>query len=128
MAAVFFGDKVGAEVVQSFELKNDERPFVEELLRRKSNLWVFRTNQRRFCGDFIVVDMSHVEVCRRPVLALDLKQNARVKTGGGGAGIQFRNVPHALDAIAVHTRVIPRDSPYAMVTGDSRLLLEFFGA
>jgi hypothetical protein len=39
---------------ERYTLKSDEKPFVRELLGRKRNLWVFRCDQRRFAGDFVV--------------------------------------------------------------------------
>jgi len=87
--------------VHAFEFKNDERPFALALLRRKTNVWVYRANQRRFCGDFVVVDMS-ARPARR-VWVIDLKMGRAVKTGGGGAGVQLVNAEAAarsLDVIA----------------------------
>ena len=45
---------------ERYALKSDEKPFLRELLRRKRNVWAFRCDQRRFAGDFVVVDMSEM--------------------------------------------------------------------
>jgi hypothetical protein len=39
-------------------------------------VWVFRCDQRRFAGDFVVVDMSEPRPERRWVVVLDLKMGA----------------------------------------------------
>jgi hypothetical protein len=41
-----------------FALTRPEKRFACQLLQRKRNIWLFRCNQRGFCGDFIAVDMS----------------------------------------------------------------------
>ena len=41
-----------------FALTRPEKRFACRLMQRKRNIWLFRCNQRGFCGDFIAVDMS----------------------------------------------------------------------
>jgi hypothetical protein len=114
-------------VLSAYAFCNDEAAFARELLRKRSQLWLFRSNQRRFCGDFVVVDMSSPVVERRPAWVVDLKLGAPLRVGGGGAGIQLRNSDRALAEIAdVHGAIAP---PLAAerVTGDRREVLGYFG-
>jgi hypothetical protein len=112
--------------VHSFELKNDERAFARELLRRKSNYWLFRSNQRHACGDFVVVDVSSPLPDRRRAFVVDLKQGAPVRVGGGGAGVQLRNAGRAIGELR-SAGVLGIEAPFELVTGDSRALLRFLG-
>src|SRR5579862_2589567 len=50
-----------------------ERRFARALLERRTNLWLFRTSQRAFGGDFLIVDASEPRIGSRPVLVLELK-------------------------------------------------------
>lgn len=109
---------------EAFDFCNDEKPFAKTLLTYKSNLWLFRCNQQHFCGDFVIVDMSCQEPSYRDVYAIDLKRGAELKWGGGGAGIQFKNVPTVLPQLYP---LISKESPVSKVTGDSRELLEYLG-
>jgi hypothetical protein len=98
-------------------------------MERKSNLWLFRSNQRAFCGDFIVVDVSSPDPSRRPAFVVDLKRGARVRVGGGGAGVQLRGAASVVRELARTTGALAEDAPHvALVTGDGELLLRFFGA
>ena len=110
-----------------FALKQDERLFARELLYHKPHYWIFRGNQRRFCGDFVVVDMSCPVLRKRKVYVIDLKQNTPLKWGGGGAGIQFKNAARAVHMISEMTGAIPRNARYEKLVGDHRRLLTFFG-
>lgn len=113
--------------VGSFQFKNDEKLFAKTVLRIKQNLWVFRTHQQRYCGDFVIVDMSSPDPVLRPVYLLDLKAGADLKVGGGGAGIQFRNAPHAVEEIAKETQIIPDAPQFKLLSGDRRAILQFLG-
>lgn len=111
-----------------FDFKNDEREFARELLRRKRNLWLFRTNQRQFCGDFIVVDMSSPDAARRCVFVLDLKQAAELRRGGGGAGVQFQRAGQAVAEVAARIEIIPPEAAFELLSGSQAALLRFFCA
>lgn len=114
---------------ERYALKSDEKPFVRELLSRKRNLWVFRCDQRRFAGDFVVVDMSEPRPAKRHVVVLDLKMGARLVLGGGGAGVQLLNAQHAVDGVATRkTGLIPSGTPYVLATGDKDAMLAFLRA
>ena len=108
---------------ERYALKNDEKPFVRELLRRKRNLWVFRCDQRRFAGDFVVVDMSAPRPEWRWVVVLDLKQGAPLVLGGGGAGVQLLNAPLAVEALATVQGIIAPGARYDLATGDKAVIL-----
>ncbi|MEW5847740.1 MAG: hypothetical protein AB2A00_02960 [Myxococcota bacterium] len=109
-----------------FEFKNDEREFVLDLLQRRSNYWVFRSNQQRFCGDFVVVDMSATTPERRRVFVIDLKFRAPLRLGGGGAGVQFRNAARAVAELAGHGVVGP-DASFQLVSGAREEVLAHLG-
>ncbi|WP_434381477.1 hypothetical protein [Melittangium boletus] len=113
---------------ERYALKNDEKPFVRELLRRKPNLWVFRCDQRRFAGDFVVVDMSEPRREHRWVVVLDLKQGAPLVRGGGGAGVQLVNAALAVEALAEPRGLLAPGARYELATGDKDVLLAFLGA
>jgi hypothetical protein len=113
--------------VQSFAFKGDEYAFAQALLRKKTELWLFRSNQRAFCGDFVVVDLSSPSPARRRAFVLDLKLNAKLRIGGGGAGVQLRNAERVIRDIAA-TGVLGKDPRYELMTGGSEEVLRFFGA
>ena len=114
-------------LVEEFAFCNDEEKFAKTLLQRKKNLWVFRTSQKNFCGDFVIVDMSSPDPSYRQVFILDLKFGARLKIGGGGAGIQFSRSPLAIEDIAKHTGIIPTNAKYELLSGDRREILTYLG-
>lgn len=79
-------------------MSGPERHFVRELLRRKRNLWLFRCHHRRFCGDFIVVDMSGPEPERRPAMVLEVKEREPVHEVGEVA-YQLRQASEAIQEL-----------------------------
>jgi hypothetical protein len=105
------------QFAENFLVNNDEARFAKELLRRRGNFWVYRTHQARFCGDFVLVDMSSPRPARRDVYVLDLKLGGRLKVGGGGAGVQFRNAALAVGEIAA-SGVIDQAAPYELLSGN----------
>lgn len=113
--------------VQSFAFKADEYDFARALLRRKTELRLFRSNQRGFCGDFVIVDLSSPSPARRRAFVLDLKQGAKLRIGGGGAGVQLRNADRVIRDVAA-TGVLAADPRYELLTGAAAEVLRFFGA
>jgi hypothetical protein len=111
---------------ENFAFKNDEARFAKELLRRRGNFWVYRTHQARFCGDFVLVDMSSPRPAGRRVFVLDLKLGGGLKVGGGGAGVQFRNAALAVAEIA-QGGVIDPSTPYELLSGARALVLDALG-
>lgn len=101
--------------LELFALSGPERLFTRRLLMERRNLWLYRCNQRAFCGDFVVVDMSGGLGARR-VVALELKQGAPVKPGAGG--VQMARVPEAVAEIAARDAVITERAAAQQVMGD----------
>jgi len=118
---------VSRSVLAAYAFRNDEAVFARELLTRATQMWLFRTNQRRFCGDFVVVDMSSPDPDARRAWVIDLKRGARLKLGGGGAGVQLVNASGALAEIARCTGVLSGTSSAEKVVGDKRLVLRHLG-
>ena len=106
-----------------FALSRPEKRFAQRLLERKRNLWLFRCNQRGFCGDFIVVDMSAARPDLRVTVVIELKSGAELTFGGGGAGVQFRQARAAVDELAETTGVIGKDASTMLACGDGELVL-----
>jgi hypothetical protein len=113
---------------ERYALKSDEKPFVRELLRRKRNVWAFRCDQRRFAGDFVIVDMSEPRPARRWVVVLDLKMGAPLVLGGGGAGIQLTQAQLAVEALAARQGIIAPGTRYELATGDKAAILDWLCA
>jgi hypothetical protein len=111
----------------AFAFKSDEGLFARQLLARRSQLWLFRSHQRRFCGDFVVVDMSSPVAARRRSWIVDLKLGAPLKLGGGGAGVQLKNADRAVAEIVRETGALEPPSRPERVTGSRREVLRLFG-
>lgn len=112
-------DRSRVELVSVFEFKDSELSFARALSER-TNLWLYRVNQRAFAGDFVVVDLSSPDVSRRPAVALDLKRGGKVREDR--AGIQMQRTDRAIAAIASAGVVGPGCTPIH-VTGDARSVL-----
>jgi hypothetical protein len=113
----------GRALLDRFEMSGPERRFARALLGRKRNLWLYRCDQRRFCGDFLCVDMSP-RLALRPAAVLELKADAALTLGGGGAGVQFQNVPAAVRAAAA-AGVIADSCEPTLVCGDGARVLDW---
>lgn len=109
-----------------FGFCSSEKDFAHDLLCSEHPFCVFRSNQRKFCGDFVVVDMSEVRRRARKVYLVEMKERIALKIGKG-AGIQCRNGRAALEAIAKETGIIPPDAPYEKLVGDRTHILEYLG-
>lgn len=69
--------------LEVYALSGPETVFAKGVLTRKRNLWLYRCHQRRFCGDFVLVDMSApVELRAAWVLELKLGEPLRFDVGG----------------------------------------------
>jgi hypothetical protein len=119
--------RVARSVLAAYAFRNDEGLFARELLTRATQMWLFRSNQRRFCGDFVVVDMSSPIAESRRAWVIDLKRGAPLKLGGGGAGVQLVNAPTVLAEIAHRTGVLSGSPRAEKVTGDRRAVLRHLG-
>jgi hypothetical protein len=105
-----------------FEMSPGEVRFARGLLGRHPELWLYRTDQQAFCGDFLLVDMSAPKASRRALWALEIKLGACVRTGGGGASNQLVGIERAVAAIRA---LGVADSPPVLVTGDGSALMSW---
>lgn len=120
--------KVRAPLASAFAVSEDERAFARELLRRRPSLWLFRTHQRRFCGDFVALDMASPSPSRRRAWAIDLKQGGPLRIGGGGASVAFTRLHLAVEEIAAETHAIAAGAAVERVTGAAAVVLRHLGA
>ncbi len=110
-------------LLEQFEVSGPERRFAITLMRAKTNLWLFRCNQRLFCGDFIVVDMSGASG-RRRVYVIELKAEEPLKRVGG---VQLARWPEAVAEIAREHGIIEAAVEPELIRGGEDQVLEFFG-
>lgn len=79
-----------------FGLHPHERRVVRVLAERHPELWVFRPDQRRACGDLVIVDMS-ARLGARRCLVLELKQRAPLRDAP--RHVQLINHPRAVSEL-----------------------------
>ncbi|MBS2016274.1 MAG: hypothetical protein JST00_25550 [Deltaproteobacteria bacterium] len=113
------GDHRTTELVSVFEFKDEELAFARALAER-TNLWLYRVNQRAFAGDFVVVDVSSPDLSRRPAVALDLKRGGRIREDR--AGIQMQRTDRAIAAL-VDAGVVASTCIPVHLVGDARAVL-----
>jgi hypothetical protein len=108
-----------------FAFKCDELAFARTLLARRTNLWLYRTSQRAFAGDFLVVDVSTppARTDRRRVVVVELKRGDPLRVALPTA-VQLRNAPAAVRELAV-AGVVAADCDVSAVTGDAGAVLEY---
>ncbi len=114
------------ETTYAFAMTEDELSFARALLLVQSQMWLYRTHQRGFAGDFVVVDLSSPAPARRRVFAVELKRGQHVRIHEG-TPLQLRNAGLVVSQIA-RTGVIDDDNPHSMLTGDSRAVVEYLRA
>ncbi len=119
------GRTTGACRLDQFEMRSHERAFVKTVLARRSNLWLFRTNQRRSCGDFIAVDMSPSRRVDRRAYVMELKSGDRLVIGG--ARLQCAQHRAAV-AELVARDMLADGSPVELLYGDGAAVLTHLGA
>jgi len=112
-------------LLSAFALTRPERRFACRLLERKRNVWLFRCNQREFCGDFIAVDMSTDLLRLRPVAVIELKLGAWLRFGGAGASNQLQRADAAVIELVQTAGVITEDAPVTLACGDGDAVLEW---
>lgn len=110
---------VGWQLREMFALSGPEQVFARSMLERRRNLWLYRSNQRHFCGDFVAIDMSAPR--HRRAYALELKNDTPVRLGVGG--IQFTGLPMALAELAP----LIGDGPVVTAQGDAAAVLRWIG-
>lgn len=108
-----------------FDMRSHEREFVKTVLARRSNLWLFRSNQRRSCGDFIAVDMSSSRRADRRTYVMELKMGEPLVLGG--ARLQCAQHRAAFDEL-VGREIVDESSPLELVYGDGDVVLTHLGA
>lgn len=113
---------------EAFKLTPDEERFARELLERATHLWLFRSNQRLFCGDFVVIDMSCPRPAGRKVVALDIKLGGCLRLGGGPAARQLVNAERAADELADELGIVPPGAEITRLSGDRRVVLPWLRA
>src|SRR5689334_6733680 len=91
------GRATGVCRFDEFDMRSHERAFVKTALARLSRVWLFRTNQRKSCGDFIAVDMSSSRRAQRRAYVMELKMNERLVIGG--ARLQCAQHAAAIDEL-----------------------------
>ena len=107
-----------------FDMRSHERAFVKTVLARRSNLWLFRTNQRRSCGDFIAIDMSASRRADRRAYVMELKMGERLVIGG--AHLQSAHYPAAIDEL-VAREFLDDSSPVELLYGDGDAVVHHLG-
>jgi hypothetical protein len=110
-----------------FALRRPERRFVLRMLRERTNVWLFRCNQRRFCGDFVAVVMSARTLDRRACCPIELKQRVPLRIDAARR-IQLANHRAALAEIADRLGIIAPESPVVPLLGDPDAVCDFFAS
>ncbi len=118
------GRTTGACRFDQFEMRSHERAFVKTVLARRSNLWLFRTNQRRSCGDFIAIDMSSSRRADRRTYVMELKTGDPLVTGG--ARLQCAQYRAAVDELVARDLLVA-SSPVELLYGDGAPVLTHLG-
>ena len=108
-----------------FDMRSHERAFVKTVLARRSNVWLFRTNQRRSCGDFIAIDMSSSQRAERRAYVMELKMGERLVLGG--ARLQCAQYRAAVDEL-VAREILEDGSPVELLYGDGAAVLMHLAA
>lgn len=114
----------GFRLLERFDLHDRERAFCRTLFQRHTHLWVFRANQRAFCGDFVLVDMSTPQPARRRAYVVELKAGARLAVDDEGARHQLAHHPRALGEL-VAAGVLGPASRICFLWGDPAEVVGF---
>ncbi|MBA2544330.1 MAG: hypothetical protein H0V17_32095 [Deltaproteobacteria bacterium] len=118
------GRTTGVCRFDKFEMRSHERAFVKAVLARRSNLWLFRTNQRRSCGDFIAIDMSSSRRVDRRAYVMELKTGDPLVTGG--ARLQCAQYRVAVNELVARD-LLADGSPVELLYGDNAAVLTHLG-
>lgn len=86
-------------LLERFVMSGPEQAFVQTVLARRPNLWLYRCNQRMACGDFVIVDVSPPAPRDRAALAIELKAGEPLALGG--ARLQLANAAAAVAELIV---------------------------
>ncbi|MBL8719412.1 MAG: hypothetical protein JNL79_25720 [Myxococcales bacterium] len=107
-----------AMAFHAFALKADEHAFARSLLARRTQLWLFRTNQRVFSGDFVAVDMSSPRPETRRAFVLELKRGMHLRVDAGAVGVQLRNAGLVLRSLS-REGLFAEDATWSTLAGDA---------
>ncbi|MEJ7598210.1 MAG: hypothetical protein WKG01_09900 [Kofleriaceae bacterium] len=121
---VLAGEGWDCRLRERFDMRSHEQAFVKCVLARRTNLWLFRANQRRSCGDFIAIDMSSPRRAARRAHVMELKAGGRLVRDG--AHLQCTNHRSAL-AELVARGVLDPASPVELLHGDDAAVLCHLG-
>jgi hypothetical protein len=111
-------------VMHAYAFKCDEHGFARALLGARTQLWLYRCNQRAACGDFVVVDVSPPWPRLRTAWVLELKRSAVLRFGAGG--VQLADAEGAR-AQLVRDGVLDPDRPLLPILGQGPEILDWFG-
>ncbi len=109
-------------VRRALACSSHEVRFVRELLRRHTNLWVFRTSQHESAGDFLVVDVSEPRISERRVVVMELKRGEPVRLVSATMH-QVRKARAAVRAAACSSRALCAEATYEVFVGDPERFL-----
>ena len=105
--------------IPCFELKSQEQEFCSQLLQHHKNWWLYRCNQKKSIGDFVMVDMSAPVKVFRQVWILELKfcHEFQYKKG-----FQLRNAQLAIQELIAQQLIVP-ETPVEYVHCAGKILL-----
>ena len=104
-----------------FSLRSQEQRFCSRILTDHSNWWLYRCNQKKSIGDFVMVDMSspHQHLRRAWILELKLGHSLEEKQG-----FQLRNRELAVQVL-IKENIISHDSSITCVHSSGTQLLSY---
>ncbi|MGC4121760.1 MAG: hypothetical protein QM765_45725 [Myxococcales bacterium] len=115
-------------LLERFELAEYEREFARDVLRDLTRVWLFRTNQRRGCGDFVCVDMSPPDPKDRAAVVIELKLGEALSEGRGIASPQLGHHREAVEEVARETGIVLASCEVTVLRGDPEAVLRRLGA
>jgi len=113
---------VGYGLLERFALREHEKAFAKAMLSERTNFWLYRTDQRARCGDFIAVDMSSSAPEARVAYVIELKTGASLTVGRKGASTQLSGHRAALSAIAQTSVIAPSTRAIVLVGSPESVL------
>lgn len=119
LEAILASQAVDRDLREVFALGAPEVAFARAMLTRRRNVWLYRTNQRHACGDFVAIDMSAPR--DRRAYAIELKSDEPVRVGAGGLQLA------GLDAAIAEPRPILGDGPVITARGGAAAVLAWLG-
>ena len=105
-----------------FALRSQELRFSRIFLETFTNYWLFRCNQKKYLGDFIIVDMSSPALHLRQAWVVELKFRQSVQLR---KGFQLRNSQLAIEQLTGQG-IISNQSPISYLHGGGMKLIEYW--